>query len=207
MAALSEESLERFRPLLRLQARQLLLNPRLKRLCDSSDLVQDAFYRAVAKFDQFRGTTDGELVVWLQRILANSAKDKIAAARRQKRDVGRLRSLEELVDNSSVRLGAFLAAEQSSPSQRAERAEELLRLASAVEQLPDDQRDVIIYHHLHETPVSQVAEYMGKTEKAVAMLLYRGMARLRELLAEPDESGANPNRRAKTDPGHELSSV
>jgi RNA polymerase sigma-70 factor, ECF subfamily len=191
----SEGSLERFRPLLRLQARQLRLDPRLKRLWDSSDLVQDAYCRAIQNFDQFHGTSDGELVGWLQRILENTAKDKIIAARRQKRDVGLLRSLEQAVEDSSVRLDAFLAAEQSSPSDRAERAEVLVRLAAAVEQLPESQRDAIIYRHLHETPVAQIAERMGKTEKAVAMLLYRGMARLRKPLAEPDlraKNGALP---------------
>jgi RNA polymerase sigma-70 factor (ECF subfamily) len=181
----SEGSLDRYRPLLRLQARQLLLDPRFKRLWDSSDLVQDAYCRAIEKFDQFRGTTDGELVGWLQRILANTAKDKITAGRRQKRDVGLSRSLEQAVEDSSVRLDAFLAAEQSSPSGRAERAEALVQLAAAMELLSEEQRDVIIYHHLHETPVAQIAEHMGKTEKAVAMLLYRGMARLRKLLVEP----------------------
>src|ERR1700674_1403211 len=99
----SVESLDRYRPLLRLQARQLLLDPRLKRLWDGSDLVQDAFCRAIEKFAQFRGTTDGELVVWLQRILANMAKDKIVGARRQKRDVGLLQSLEQAIEDSSVR--------------------------------------------------------------------------------------------------------
>jgi RNA polymerase sigma-70 factor (ECF subfamily) len=181
----SEWSLDRYRPLLRLQARQLLLDPRFKRLWDSSDLVQDAYCRAIEKFDQFRGTTDGELVGWLQRILANTAKDKITAGRRQKRDVGLSRSLEQAVEDSSVRLDVFLAAEQSSPSGRAERAEALVRLAAAMELLSEEQRDVIIYHHLHETAVAQIAEHMGKTEKAVAMLLYRGMARLRKLLVEP----------------------
>jgi RNA polymerase sigma-70 factor (ECF subfamily) len=181
----SVASLDRYRPLLRLQARQLLLDPRLRRLWDSSDLVQDTFCRAVARFDQFRGTTDGELVVWLQRILANLARDKITAARRQKRDVGLLRSLEQLVDDSSVRLDAFLAAQQSSPTERAERAEMLVRLAVAVEQLPEVQRDAMIYHHLHGLRVAEIAERLEKTEKATAMLLYRGMAQLRKLLAEP----------------------
>jgi RNA polymerase sigma-70 factor (ECF subfamily) len=184
VAAPSVASIDRYRPLLRLQARQLRLDAQLKRLWDSSDLVQDAYCRAVAKFDQFRGTSEGELVVWLQRMLENIVRDKIKAAQRQKRDVGRLQSLEQLVEDSSIRLDAFLAAQQSSPSERAERAEMLVRAAAAVEELPEDQRDVIICHHLHGKRVTEIAEQMGKTEKAVAMLLYRGMAQLRKELGE-----------------------
>jgi DNA-directed RNA polymerase specialized sigma24 family protein len=48
--------------------------------------------------------------------------------------------------------------------------------------LPEPQRDVIIYHHLHAMPVADIAERMGKTDKAVAMLLYRGKRGLHELL-------------------------
>ncbi len=184
MAAPNEWSLDRYRPLLRLQARQLQLDPRLKRLWDSSDLVQDAYCRALKKRDQFRGTSEDELVRWLQRILANIVKDKIDAARAEKRDIGRVQSLEQAVTDSHVRLDAFLAAAQSSPSEQAERGEMLLRLAAALDQLPEDQRDVIIHHHLHATPVAEIAERMGKTPKAVAMLLYRGKRRLHELLAE-----------------------
>ena len=42
MAPSIAESLERYRPLLRLRVRQLQLDPRLKRLWDSSDIVHDA---------------------------------------------------------------------------------------------------------------------------------------------------------------------
>ena len=47
------ESLELYRPLLRLRARQLQLDPRLKRLWDSSDIVQETYCRAIKKFAQF----------------------------------------------------------------------------------------------------------------------------------------------------------
>jgi RNA polymerase sigma-70 factor, ECF subfamily len=84
--------------------------------------VQDAFCRAIEKRDQFRGASEEELVRWLQRILANTVKDKIAAARAEKRDLGRVQSLEQAVTESSVHLDAFLAAEQSSPSEQADAA-------------------------------------------------------------------------------------
>jgi RNA polymerase sigma-70 factor (ECF subfamily) len=130
-------TLERYRPLLRLQARQLQLNPRLKLLCgDSSDQAQDAYSRAVERFEQFRGTSEGELVRWLQRILANLARDNIA---QQHRGAARLQSLEHEVAESTVRLDAFLAAEQSTPSEQAERQERLVKLAAALDQLPQDQ--------------------------------------------------------------------
>jgi RNA polymerase sigma-70 factor (ECF subfamily) len=186
MAPSIAESLERYRPLLRLRVRQLQLDPRLKRLWDSSDIVHDVYCRALEKHDQFRGESDGELVRWLQRILDNIVKDKIRAAHADKCDIDRVQPMEAAVTESSLRLDGFLVADQSSPSERVERAELLVRVAGALDQLPAVQRDVIIYHHLHGVPVAEIAGQMGKTESAVAMLLYRGMCRIRELLAGPD---------------------
>ena len=187
MAPSIAESLERYRPLLRLRVRQLQLDRRLKRLWDSSEIVQSVFRRALENLDQFEGgQSEGKLVRWLQRILENVVKDKIRAAHAEKRDIDREQPMEAAVTESSLRLEAFLAADQSSPSERAEREELLVRVAGALDQLPAVQRDVIIYHHLHGTPVAEIAGRMGKTEKAVAMLLYRGKCRLRELLAGPD---------------------
>jgi RNA polymerase sigma-70 factor (ECF subfamily) len=58
----------------------------------------------------------------------------------------------------------------------------LLRLASAIDQLPEDQRDVLMQRDLLGASVSQIAEQLGRTEKSVAGLLLRGRRRLRELL-------------------------
>jgi RNA polymerase sigma-70 factor (ECF subfamily) len=98
------------------------------------------------------------------------------------RDVAAERLLGESLADSSARLGAFLADPGPAPPQQAQRAERLLRVASAVESLTQDQRDVVVYHHLLGTPVAQVAREMGRSERAVAGLLYRARRRLAELL-------------------------
>jgi RNA polymerase sigma-70 factor (ECF subfamily) len=45
-------------------------------------------------------------------------------------------------------VAAWLTAEQS-PSRRAERNEQLLRLAEALEAVPEAQREAVTLHHLH----------------------------------------------------------
>src|SRR5262249_62136164 len=84
-----------------------------------------------------------------------------------------------------ARLEAWLAAEQSSPSERVGHEEQLLRLAAALARLPDDQRVVVELHHLKQDAVADIARRLGKTEAAVAGLLRRGLKKLRELLHEP----------------------
>jgi RNA polymerase sigma-70 factor (ECF subfamily) len=64
------------------------------------------------------------------------------------------------------------------------RAEELLRLAAALAQLPEDQRRVVELHHLKGLLIAEVAEQMGRTRPAVVGLLCRGLKKLRELLRD-----------------------
>ena len=57
MTASPAWELERYRPLLKLQTRQMELDPRLQRRFDGSDVVQEALLKAHVKLDQFRGRT------------------------------------------------------------------------------------------------------------------------------------------------------
>jgi RNA polymerase sigma-70 factor (ECF subfamily) len=176
-----EWPLDRHRVLLRVQAALLRLDPRLQPRFDESDLVQETLLRAHQRREQFRGTSEGEFVRWLQTILANVAADAIDKERADKRDVARDQSLQAVAD-SSARLEAFLAARQPGPAEEAERHELLLRIATAVDQLPADQRDAFLHHHLLGTPVAEIARALGRTEKAVAGLLYRAGRTLAEFL-------------------------
>jgi RNA polymerase sigma-70 factor (ECF subfamily) len=178
-----ERPLERYREYLRMLAR-MRLGPRLQAKLDASDVVQQALLQAHEARAQFRGTTEAEKLAWLRAILANVL---IAAGRvfeTAARDVGREHSLEAELERSSSRLESLLAADQTSPSQRAVRGEELLRLAAALAELPDDQREAVELHHLKGLALADVAVQMERSRPAVVGLLYRGLRRLRELLQE-----------------------
>src|SRR5262249_27719997 len=99
-------------------------------------------------------------------------------------DVALEQSLQVIVAESSGRLEAYLAADQSSPSQQAERQELLLRIAEAMDQLPEDQRDVIIQRDLLGALVPQISQQLERTQKSVAGLLLRGRRKLRAFLED-----------------------
>jgi RNA polymerase sigma-70 factor (ECF subfamily) len=181
-----ERPLEGYRDYLRLLARTQL-GPRLQAKLDASDVAQQAMLQAHEAQGQFRGTTEAEKLAWLRAILANVLA---AAARRfeaRARDVDRERSLKDELERSSSRLECLFAADQTSPSQRAVRGEELLRLAAALARLPEDQRRVVELHHLKGLPVAEVAAQLGRTRAAVVGLLFRGLKKLRQLLRERGE--------------------
>jgi RNA polymerase sigma-70 factor, ECF subfamily len=116
-------ALEHFRSWLHLLA-QLHLDPRLKSKLDASDIVQQTPLQAHQARDQFRGRSDGERAAWLRQILARNLAHAMRDFSRDRRDVGREQSLEAAIEASSVRLEAWLAVEQSSPSQQAQRNEQ-----------------------------------------------------------------------------------
>ena len=184
MTSSIEWHLERYRELLRLQVRQFHLSPRFRGRFDSSDVVQETFAKAQEKIGQFRGTTEAELIGWLQRILANTLRDAIRKARAKKCDVALERSLDDALADSSARLADYLTDNRASPLEQAERQERLLRVADAISRLPDDQRTVVIHRDLRGDSVAEIAAQMGRTEKSVASLLLRGRSTLRQWLKE-----------------------
>jgi RNA polymerase sigma-70 factor (ECF subfamily) len=175
------QTLERFRAYLRLLAR-LHLDPRLRGKLDPSDVVQQTLLQAYQALGQFRGNEPGELAAWLRQILARNLAMAVRDFARGKRDVARERALEEALVASSSRLEAWLAAEQSSPSHRAERNEQALQLAAALEQLPEAQREALVLQHWQGWSLAQIGEHLGRSPEAVAGLIKRGLKQLRRLL-------------------------
>jgi RNA polymerase sigma-70 factor (ECF subfamily) len=176
----AQRPLESYRDYLRLLAR-LQLDPRLRGKLDPSDVVQQTLVKAHQNAEQFRGETEGERAAWLRRILANALTD---AARKFRFETGLGQSLEQALNESSARLEAWLAKDQESPSEQADRHEQLLRLVQALSELPDDQRMAIELHHLQGCLLTDIAQRMSRTEAAVAGLLRRGRKKLRELLED-----------------------
>jgi RNA polymerase sigma-70 factor (ECF subfamily) len=181
-----ELDLERFRAYLRLLAR-LRLDPGLRGKLDPSDLVQQTLLEAHRAIGQFRGCSAGELAAWLRQIMARILAHATRDFNRKRRDIGRERSLDAAFDESSSRIEAWLAADQSSPSHRAERSEQLLLLAQALEKLPDAQRDAIEMHYWQGQSLAQIGQQIGRSQAAVAGLLHRGLEKLRSHLPQGEQ--------------------
>jgi RNA polymerase sigma-70 factor (ECF subfamily) len=175
--------LERYRNYLRLLAR-LNLDPRLAAKLDPSDLVQQTLLQAFQAQGQFRGREPGELAAWLRQILARNLAHAVRDLGRARRDVHRERSLEAALANSSARLEAWLAAEQSSPSGQAERNEQALLVSEALQALPEAQREALVLQHWQGWSLAEIGQHLGRSPEAVAGLIKRGLKQLRRLFQQ-----------------------
>src|SRR5262249_34073469 len=118
-------------------------------------------------------------------VLATSIADQTRRYRgTQRRDLRLERQLAAALEQSSQALERGLLAPDSSPSARAARREEALRLAEALERLPADYRAVLRLRHFHGLTSPAIARRLDKTLNAVKNVWLRGLGRLRRTLEQ-----------------------
>ena len=143
----------------------------------AQEVTQDTWMAVVRGIDRFEGRSSFK--TWLFRILLNRARS--AAGREQR--AGRPETIDaERFDAS----GAWAAP----PEPWAERADDKLvaeqlapRVHALLDELPDAQRQVVVLRDVEGLPPSAVAEMLGVSDGNQRVLLHRGRARLRQLLA------------------------
>jgi RNA polymerase sigma-70 factor (ECF subfamily) len=176
--------LEEFRDDLRDLA-QKQLDRRLWDRVDLSGLIQKTLLEAWQAWEQFQQLGAADRKPWLRRVLVNNLKDALDQLRTQRRDVRRERSLDEAREDSSTRVQAWLASEESSPSQKAIRQEEAQRLKARLEAAlagVSPERRKALELHLEKRTLEEIAKEMGKSKTAVAQLVHRGIGDLNRLL-------------------------
>lgn len=175
------EALEPYRKYLRVLA-DLHLDRRLRGKLDASDVVQQTMLRAYTAVGTLRNPQPEVITAWLRKILASTLADMVKHYERDKRDVALERSVEADLDRSASGFASWLAADQTSPSRKAERNEELLRRVDALADLPEAMREVVVLKHCQNWTLKQIAERIGRSVPAVASLLRRGLEELRHHL-------------------------
>lgn len=174
---------ETFREYLLILARAQVVRGRDSKL-DASDVVQQTLLEAVRIRDKFHGTDPAEMAAWLRQILANTMLRNWRDLGRAKRDPGREQALQQDLDASSAGLEAWLAADCSSPSARVDRHERLLRLASALAKLPEEQREALVLRYCRNWKLAEIARHQGCSSPTVIERIQRGFDRVRALVPE-----------------------
>jgi len=134
---------------------------------DTEDLTARTFYRALDKLHTYedRGLP---FSAWLFRIAHNLVAN-------WHRDRGRRRflSLDKLWSHSR---------EGDTPEERVEQAERHEALWEAIDSLPDDRRNLLLYKFSSRLSNLEIGELMDKSESAIKSLYFRTLAALRKEL-------------------------
>jgi RNA polymerase sigma-70 factor (ECF subfamily) len=150
---------------------------------DHSDLVQQTLLEAHRGLNNFRGTTDGEWLAWLKRIVQHNAADFVRRyGKAGKRRVAREVSLDVPVGDDSQGPSRDPRDPGQTPSQIVLRREEELAISQAVSRLPDDYQEVIVLRNLERLPFDEIAERLGRSRPAVQMLWMRAIRKLQEIV-------------------------
>jgi RNA polymerase sigma-70 factor (ECF subfamily) len=143
----------------------------------AADATQDAFISAFKAMRKFRG---GSFKAWILRIVTNACYDQLRVKQRRPSE-----SLDALpVDQDHVR---YLRDPAEQPHAYLER-QELNRLIQAgIQELPVEQRVVVVLSDVQGLSYSEIAEAAGLSLGTVKSRLSRGRARLRDYLLQRGE--------------------
>jgi RNA polymerase sigma-70 factor, ECF subfamily len=129
---------------------------------DAEDVTADVFQRALAFLPRFQWR-GAPFAAWLYRIAANVIADRF-------RKTGRERPLEDL-------------DEAGRPERSEEEAiEARVELFGLVDNLPADQRRVVVLRFAEQWSVREIATELQRSEGAVKQLQFRALKTLRERL-------------------------
>jgi RNA polymerase sigma-70 factor (ECF subfamily) len=179
-----EQLLTQFRDSLRRMI-ALRLDPALTARLDASDVVQDVMVEANRRLDDYLRSGTMPFHLWLRHI----AKDHVIDAHRkhrkaQRRSIDREQSLvpRGLSDHSSIEMMGQILDQELTPATAAIRQEMEQRLASAIGQLEEDDREIILMRLYEQLSNQEIAAVYGLTEPAAAMRYLRAVRRLQTML-------------------------
>lgn len=178
--------LERHRTALR-KLVQLRLDRKVARRVDASDVVQDVLLEANQRLQEYMANPCMPFHLWLRHL----AKDRMIDMHRrhrgaQRRSLDRERSLAapQFGDQSSFDLASQLAASELTPAAASIRKELEQRFLTAMDELDEDDRDILLMRHFEQLGNSETAEALGLSAAAAGMRHLRALRKLRAILGE-----------------------
>ena len=182
--------LDYYRPRLR-QMLRLRMDRQLAARVDPSDVIQEVYLDAKRQVQAYLQEPKVDFYVWLRGL----AGQRLSNVRRQHLGAKCRTAWREvsLPAESSLLLAQQLLAGGTSPSRALLKKELRRRVQQALEQLPPDDREVILMRHFEEMSNWEVAQAIGLSKSGATMRYGRALFRLKEiLLSDSSQWGSSP---------------
>lgn len=165
----------------------LRIDPRLQGRVDPSDVLQDVYLNASKRIADYLAEPRLPFYLWLRCLTG----DQLGRVHRfhlgtQARDVAREVPLGRMFvqEATSTALAAQLVANMPTPSEQADRAEQMALLQEALACLDPLDREVLALRHFEQLSSPEVAQVLEITPSAAAKRYFRALQRLRGLFAQ-----------------------
>jgi RNA polymerase sigma-70 factor (subfamily 1) len=145
---------------------------------DVDDILQETLLRAFRSIDTFQYRTPGSFSRWLFKIAEHVLVDKLRFDGRERRDGELLRF------RSDSNPAGPEPADSHTPSRILAEQEGYASILARLDSLPDQYREIILLAKLEELSTAEIAERLGKSREATALLLHRALARFRSILEQ-----------------------
>lgn len=149
----------------------------------ASDLLQEVFARVIQRADGF--DRRAKFSTWLYTIARNQCIDH--SRRMKHRRHASLDATPSASGNNSAPLGERIGNDAPSVDRTAAAPRLRNRIASAVEELPSEQREVFLMRHVQNMPFAEIAMVVGVSENTAKSRMRYALERLQEALADVEE--------------------
>jgi RNA polymerase sigma-70 factor, ECF subfamily len=146
----------------------------LRNRSDAEDEVQNAFWKALQRLDQYRG--EGAFAAWLGRIVENQCLMRL-------RDERSSRSVC-LDETPESKIGVELIYQLASPEDQLGTKEVVSLLRREILRIPPLLRRVMMLHDLDQLPMSDVAFRLGVSVPAAKSRLMRARGELKSRITK-----------------------
>jgi RNA polymerase sigma-70 factor (ECF subfamily) len=134
---------------------------------DAEELVQEAIYRLLLIYDQFKGPN---VKGWLIRVMRNCFFDKKREERNKKRAQDKM--VVSYQETKGDALSVFLQKKEHES------------LYNALDLLSNPYREILIFHYFLEMSMKDISDITGYKVNNIKVILYRGRKMLKEVLKD-----------------------
>jgi RNA polymerase sigma factor (sigma-70 family) len=144
---------------------------------DAEDVLQDVFYELVEAYRMVKPV--GQVTAWLFRVARNRITDLF---RRKKREALRNEPATVTEGGEMLQLEELLPSSDDGPDAAYARSVLLEELDAALDELPDEQRDVFIAHEVMGQSFKELAAQTGTSVNTLLSRKHYAVLHLRERL-------------------------
>jgi RNA polymerase sigma factor (sigma-70 family) len=146
---------------------------------DAEDILQEVFYELVEAYRMMKPIE--QVTAWLFRVARNRIIDRF---RRKQREQARTAPVEMTEDGVELRIEDLLPSPDAGPEAAYFRSLLLDELDAALEELPEEQREVFVAHEVMGYSFNEIAEHTGVPLKTLLSRKHYAVRHLRRRLRD-----------------------